>query len=94
MATSIRTAPIAKAQEQYTALKTAGTQLGQPFTLVSPVVEGSTSGYKHNSEWFDAYGYHSDHLGSSSYITDMDRNIPSWRERNVIKLRGYLFDYQ
>ena len=34
--------------------------------------EGNIQGYIHDATLFDAYWYHSDHLGSSSYITNQD----------------------
>ncbi|WOI21617.1 T6SS effector amidase Tae4 family protein [Nonlabens ulvanivorans] len=40
--------------------------------MSAPVVEGEVNVYSHNAEWIDAYWYHPDHLGSSSYITNMN----------------------
>ncbi|WOI21621.1 SpvB/TcaC N-terminal domain-containing protein [Nonlabens ulvanivorans] len=70
--TVVRNMADATVQEQQTALNNTYTELGQPFNLVSPVVEGIVNSYAHNAEWIDAYWYHPDHLGSSSYITNMN----------------------
>ena len=58
------------------------TALGQTLTLTAPVIEGVDDNYQrgHDDELFDTYFYHSDHLGSSSYITGADGNITQHME--------------
>ncbi|WP_124978731.1 RHS repeat domain-containing protein [Nonlabens xiamenensis] len=80
MTGKVRPLADANAQEQHTALSTSYEQMGQSHTIQAPVQEGGLAAYSHNSEWLDAYWYHPDHLGSSSYITDMNRVVTQHME--------------
>ncbi|WP_231565569.1 RHS repeat domain-containing protein [Psychroserpens sp. Hel_I_66] len=57
--------------EANTGLNKTYTELGQSKSLIK-VQEGKLRRYNHDINKFDTYWYHSDHLGSSSYITNQN----------------------
>jgi RHS repeat-associated protein len=72
MFSNIRTLANTSVGEANTALSNTYTDLGQIVTLAAPVTEGNISSFPHVASLYDAYWYHSDHLGSSSYITNLN----------------------
>ena len=44
--------------------------LDQQIELPNPVLEGDLTKYDHDAKKYDAYWFHKDHLGSSSYISN------------------------
>ena len=53
--------------------------LEQPFALPAPVIEGNRR-HTHYEDRFDTYYYHSDHLGSSSYISNWEGKVTQHME--------------
>ncbi len=45
-------------------------QLNQEIEMIAPVIEEDLTNYNHKANKFDAYWYHKDHLGSSSYVSN------------------------
>jgi RHS repeat-associated protein len=72
MFSNIRTLANTSVGEANTGLSNTYTALGQIVTLAAPVTEGNISSFPHVASLYDAYWYHSDHLGSSSYITNLN----------------------
>lgn len=66
----IRNLANASVQEANTGLTETYTDLEQTISLNTPVLEGNLQRYEHDASKYDAYWYHSDHLGSSSYISN------------------------
>ncbi len=62
------------------ALSATYTQLEQSISLPSPQIEGELNRYEHDAQMYDAYWYHSDHLGSSSYISNREGNVSQHME--------------
>lgn len=61
--------------EANTGLNETYLDLGQTLSLNAPVVEGSITRFTHDVNKYDAYWYHSDHLGSSNYITNLNGTV-------------------
>ncbi len=68
---SIRTLANASVQEATTGVLTTYMALNQNVSLPTPIIEGELTRYAHDKTKYNAYWYHSDHLGSSSYITNL-----------------------
>ncbi|WP_027879247.1 SpvB/TcaC N-terminal domain-containing protein [Mesoflavibacter zeaxanthinifaciens] len=69
---NIRNLANTSVQEANTGLIETYTDLEQTINLNAPVIEGSITRFTHDGKKYDAYWYHSDHLGSSSYITNLN----------------------
>jgi RHS repeat-associated protein len=70
MFTVIRNLANTAVQEANTGLTETYTDLEQTINLNAPVIEGNIIRFEHDAKKYDAYWYHSDHLGSSSYISN------------------------
>ncbi len=68
---SIRTLANASVQESTSGVLTTYMALNQNVSLPTPIIEGELTRYAHDKTKYNAYWYHSDHLGSSSYITNL-----------------------
>ncbi len=54
--------------------------LEQELNLATPVIEGNLENYTNHQENYHAYWYHRDHLGSSSYISNLAGNVSQHME--------------
>ncbi len=63
-----------------TALLQTYQQMEQSIALPAATVEGSTPRFTHIHREYDAYWYHADQLGSSSYISDRNGNVTQHME--------------
>src|SRR5690606_30116020 len=67
-------------QEANTGLTNTYTAMEQGINLNAPVIEGTIKEFKHKPDMYDVYWYHSDHLGSSSYISNMNGTVSQHME--------------
>lgn len=66
----IRTLSNAIVEAAGDALEATYNEFGLDYTVPAPVVEDDLTEYNHDIDLYDAFFFHSDHLGSSSYITN------------------------
>ncbi|MGG5487847.1 hypothetical protein [Gaetbulibacter sp. PBL-D1] len=78
-----------------TSVQVANTGLGATYTALSQSIslgtcpyvggygEGNLQRYAHDADCYDAYWYHSDHLGSSSYISNRDGYVTQHMEIEI-----------